>query len=149
MNLKLDWTTFRRHVQLELFMLLAAVCAVIGEFFAFAGFDESFEMIAAEHGYRDSADAVVLAVMLILVASYLVALFGMLRRKKLARELYLWSLLAGIPLSWIAFKPVSWSGPAADLVVGLTAAISGAILLLAYSRDHGQIWFNTEVKNAA
>jgi hypothetical protein len=24
----------------------------------------------------------------------------------------------------------------------LTAMVSGAVLLLAYSRDHGEIWFN-------
>jgi|GEM_PF-5949558 len=144
MQIELNWSTFRRLVQLELLLLIALILAVAIEVLipGYAAFDVAFDELAAEHGFDDAPDILIVPISGLLITAYVGSLVGMLRGSRAARNIYFATFVLGWPCAWLLSRPVTWSANVTDFVLTLGAMVSGALLLLAYSRDHGQIWFN-------
>ena len=143
MQIELSWALFRRLVQLEFLLVALLVPVLLGEFFLFGDIIEAFDSSMTELGYRDAPDVVLMTLILIAIPAYFASLIGMLKRKRWARTLYFAGFVVMWPIGFVIFRPVDWAGIYSTTLVDLLAMVAGATLLLAYSRDHGALWFNT------
>jgi hypothetical protein len=143
MGIELNWVLFKRLIKLELLLLALVIPSVFVEQSLYGEVGAAFDGIVADLGYHDAPDGIVLPFSVLFIAVYLASLFGMLKRRRWGRTCYTAGLFVLWPLSWLALAPVTWSSNYTEAVSGLASMVSGAVLLLAYSRDHGAHWFNS------
>jgi hypothetical protein len=146
MSVDLNRGTFRRLVQLYLLSLVLTVLAAIYEAFhpAYAAFSAEFDSLAVKHfGELTDTQLYILAIPVVGgFIAHLTASFALLRFKRWARWLFWLPLLVGIGFALIPSLAVYWTGFWTGWMTFVGSAIFGMILLLAYSRDHGAIWFS-------
>ena len=147
MTVELNQVVLRRLI--KLYLALLGVGVVIGgaATFVWREFDEDFTSLVAQHFGESGEPEMIIAVglFLICVIAHLTATFRILRLRPWARTLSWASLL---PLTVMGLLPqfrVMWIDMFSDWIGFGASAVFGMILLLAYSRDHGAIWFTAEI----
>jgi hypothetical protein len=148
MSIELNQATFRRLVQLYLLLFILSVAAVIWETIVWWEFVEAFDELTAER-FGTPSDLQLFGFGGIGLAggvAHLVAAFGLLKFKPWSRPLIWLSLLPMVAFGFIPGFQVNWSGLWSMWVEIFASALLGAIILLAYSRGHGEIWFRAEEK---
>ncbi len=142
MTIELNRTTFKRLVWFYLFLLGAGVVALVIELFVwseFSKFNDAFDKLAIDHFGQQSEFQ--LGAGAVLAFAHIVALIGLLRFKRWARSLFWISLLLMIVPSVVPGFLIYWAGPLTSWIGFFDTAALGAILLLAYAREYGAIWF--------
>jgi hypothetical protein len=147
MHVELNRTTFVRLVQLYVLTLALEVGAAIYESFGpnWSAFSSDFDALAEQHFSAPSEPILIsLAVFYAFPLLWgLASIVGLLWFKKWARFGFWASVVLFMPTMFIAGMYPYFVSPWTDLARILSGALFGAILLLAYSRDHGAIWFNS------
>ena len=151
MIIDLNRATFRRLVQIDLLLVGALVALAVYEALgpAWSDFSDDFDTIAAKHfgpsayaGFE--AEIAILLLLLGLALWMFASLVGLYWFKRWARFGTWASMLALFLLMWLLpGQSVGYSSRFMDILTFLDSAATGMILLLAYAKDHGQIWFSS------
>lgn len=145
MSIELNQSTFRRLVQLYLLSFVASIVALVVEGIIWVDFIQAFDTLTIEHfGEPSDLQLYTLGGLLLIGAiAHIVAAIGLMKFKRWSKGLLWISLLLMIPIAFAPGYSFSWSGPWSIWVEMVGSALLGAIILLAYSRDHGATWFDT------
>ncbi len=149
MQFELNKNMFRRLVKLIFVVLAACLAAVAYELSSpkWTTFSDDFDALATKH-FGTATDAVLIVaggVGLVSVVWSIASLIGLLSFRRWARWGSWASLLLFVPLTFIpGFYPY-YTTPLYDFLAILSSALFGAVMLLAYSRDHGAIWFERQI----
>ena len=151
MAIELNQRLFRRLVQLELLVLALFVAILAFEMIIdpkWVAFDTEFHLLVDRHfGEVKQSDGWVIAqmvAMIMVVAWFFASTIGLFWFRRWARFGF-WA--AGVVAMMIIFlidgyRP-NYGSSLYDVFALLDGMLLGAILILAYSRDHGARWFNT------
>ena len=146
MQLNLDQPTFKRLVQLYLATVMVAYGLQVWDAFdpTQQAFSEAFERLVETRFGQSGQDWQARAYYygLLGMVWHLASAIGLFWYKRWARFGFWASLLLVLLLESIAFsfRPIfqmGWAG----LFTSAITALFGAIVLIAYSSDHGHIWF--------
>jgi len=147
MSIELNQATFRRLVQLYLLSVAFTFVAFGYEWLSpkWSSFDSEFVALSERHfGTLDGSEATLIALGVYVIGLLMwgvASTVGLLWFKRWARFGFWASAIAFLPLVYIpGFYPY-YSAPLSDLSAMIGSVLFGAILLLAYSRDYGAIWF--------
>ena len=146
MGWTLDRESFNRLVGLYLISvvleLVAATYEAIGP--GWDVFSSEFDSLVEKHfGVMDDITLIIFgAVLLMCLLWHFISLIGLKKFKPWARwgfwvSMALATLVASIP----GLAMPSFVGPLGSLTGFIAIGLFGAIVLLAYSRDHGGMWF--------
>lgn len=144
--MELDQKAFRRLVQLYLGVELVGFGVIGVELFTpkLWAFSDDFDRLVQEYfgATNDAAMFTALAFGVVSLTTGIASTVGLLWFKRWARTGFWLSILIALPLLlvpgfWLTYSTV-WS----DVLGFIASALFGAILLLSYSSNHGQIWFN-------
>ena len=149
MSIELNQATFRRLVQLYLLSILASVVAFGIEYVVWTDFIDAFDELLIEHFGEPSDPQLffVLGFMALAGIVHIVAAFQLSKFRPWSRSFVWISLLVMLPVSFVAGFEFAWMGPISMWAEWIGLAVLGAILLLAYSQDHGEIWFRKPAKD--
>lgn len=148
MSIDLNQATFRRLVQFYILSLVLVTVVVILEMMIWSEFGQEFDRLNLEF-FGEPSDLQLFLLGGIAIAggvAHIIAAFGLLKFRPWSKTL-IWASL--IPTSGLAFVPgsqVTWSGPWSLWIEVLSMALFGAIMLLAYARGLGDIWFRNEAR---
>jgi hypothetical protein len=150
--MELNQTNFRRLVQLYLLTMVATLMVSIYEAFSppWGSFAGEFDALVERH-FGDPLEQWLLPAAALCLASLiwgLASTIGLIGFKQWARFGFWASFLLSVPILFMSGAYPSYSTPRMDLLVFFDGALFGAILLLAYSREHGGMWFNQPAKAA-
>ena len=146
MRLELDRPTFKRLVQFYLLTFAAVVGALAWEAFSpgLRTFAEAYDRLVDAHFGTPAPEWDIAAGVLGMIALlwHLASAFGLLWYKRWARfgfwaSLVLILLVEFFPLVSRPGFQTFWTG----WFTTVNASLFGAILLIAYSSDHGRLWF--------
>ena len=145
MTVELNRATFGRLVKLYLLSILVIVACSVYVMLMWAEFGVAFDALNIEYfGEPDETAFWVTSLVVIGAAvAHLAGLFGLLRYKSWARGLTWISLLVMIPTTFVPGFGFLTSHPAEMWLELANSVLLGMILLLAYSKDHGALWFTT------
>ena len=146
MGWTLDREFFRLLVGLYLLASVLAVGVAIYEMISpgWRDFSDGFDTLADRHfGTPDDTVILVLGGLFVVSLSWhIVSLIGLAKFRPWARWSFWASMvLATITISIPSMAVVSFMGPLGYLTAQMGAGLFAIILLLAYSRDHGCLWF--------
>lgn len=150
MAITLNRTTFRRLVQLYLLSIVIAVAAYALEYVIWQRFADAADRLTTEH-FGEASDIQLFSLgglMFAAFVAHVVAIFGLFAFKRWSRGLSWLSLVVMLPGGFLPFLTISWTGFWTAWIEMIGAALFGAILTLAYSRDHGAIWFGEPSREA-
>ena len=151
MIIDLNRTTFRRLVQIDLLLVIAVLALAVYETLGavWSDFSDDFDALVSKH-FGPPADAgfeaeiAILLLVLGLALWMFASLIGLYWFKRWARFGTWASMLALFLLMWLLpGQSVGYSSRFMDILTFLDSAATGMILLLAYAKDHGQIWFSS------
>lgn len=147
--IELNRSTFRRLVQFNIATGIATVIVALYEAFSprWISFSTDFDSLVLRYfGDVDSLSEtsrwLLMGVYCGLILWLVASLIGLFWFKRWARFSFLASTVCMYAIAFLSPGLVANYGTAlSDAVAFAECASSGAILLLAYGRDHGQIWF--------
>lgn len=147
--IELNRSTFRRLVQFNMATGIATVIVALYEAFSpkWIAFSTEFDDLVLR--YFGDADSVSETGRWLLMGVYcgllfwlVASLIGLLLFKRWGRFGFLASTICMCAIAFLSPGLVAnYSSALSDVVAFAEGASGGAILLLAYGRDHGQIWF--------
>ncbi len=142
-SIELNQKAFRRLVHLYLLSFVASIVALVSEAIIWIDFTEAFDRLTTEHfGEPSELQLYTLGGLLSIGAiAHIAAAIGLLKFKRWSRSLIWMSLLLMVPIAFAPGFSFSWSGPWSIWIESIGSALLGAIILFAYSGDHGAIWF--------
>ena len=148
--MELNRTTFRRLVQTYLLLMVLTLATAVYEAFRpawesfSADFDDLVERhfgVPQEHWFAAAGVACSISLLWGLASAV-----GLLSFRRWARFGFWASFLLFSPVLMVpGFYPY-YMTPWGDLLAISASAAFGAILLLAYSREHGEMWFNNSAE---
>ena len=149
MSIELNQATFRRLVQLYLLSIVASVVAFGIEYVVWTDFIDAFDKLLIER-FGEPSDLqlfFVLGFMAVAVIVHIVAIFQLSKFRPWSRSFVWISLLVMLPVSFVPGFEFAWTGPLSTWAEWIGMALFGAILLLAYSQEHGEVWFRKPAKD--
>lgn len=151
MNWTLDRAFFRFLVGLYILSVGLGFAAAAYETLApgWSEFSDEFDRLVERH-FGELGESAQIAAFTIVIAGILwnlVAAFGLRKFRRWSR----WNfLLSEILLILLIFIPVVghplYLGPSSNLVEGVRVGLFAAVILLAYSREHGTEWFKSPLE---
>jgi hypothetical protein len=141
MTIELNKKTFKRLVQLylltiPLMIIVTEAELTIGPWMALY---DQFDKIVEANIDRVLSDDVRVLITGAIVLLHLVGMFGLLRFRKWGRPVFFWPIVLLFVLD-VFFGTPTFFSPLSNVIYYIDAALFGMILLLAYSRSHGDIW---------
>lgn len=149
MSIELSRTTFLKLVRLSLVLLAVILIVAVGESFAlrWARFSAEFDALLAREfvgidAYDDNAVIAAGTILVALLAWNVASLIGLLRFRRWARTGLVASTLLllalGLPFPGAA---TTFTTPWMAALTFVDSALIGAVVMMAYSADHGHRWF--------
>lgn len=148
MSIELNKLTFRRLVQIYLVLFLVSIPLTVWQVLSptYEAFDLEFQaLVARYYGHTGYSDGEMVAAGVLLLI-HLASVVGMLWFKPWARLLFWSSIMFLLAFDVIVGTPVEWLDRWGSWGQVLGSALFGAIILLAYSRGHGEVWFRADEK---
>lgn len=147
--IELNRSTFRRLVQFKIATAIATVIVAGCEAFSprWISFSTEFDSLVLR--YFGNADELTAPTLWLLMGIYgglvlwlVASMVGLLLFERWARFGFWASTVCMYAIAFISPGLIAvYSSALSNVVTFADCALSGAILLLAYGRDHGQIWF--------
>ena len=143
MTVKLNRATFKRLVQFYLVAVVASVGVGIFELLVWYDFSNEFDQLTARHfGEPTDRDWIVFGVLALpAFIAHVVAVANLLKFRRWARMLTWVSLIIMMAPAAIPALSFYWGSIGTLWLDVIAGGLFGMILLLAYSSDHGAIWF--------
>jgi hypothetical protein len=143
MQIEFDQATFRRLVKLYLWMLPLLIVVVGIDLYYITGweFSDAFDALVAQHFSPLIDEDVFLGIGVIVLLVHLAATFALLKFQSWARPLFVWPPFALIALDVATLGYPVFTSALMTLLTTVSSALYGAIALLCYGKNQGNVWF--------
>ena len=112
-------------------------------------FSTGFDLLVDQHfgTTSDTTWMVIGAVLLVILVWHLISLIGLRKFSPWSRWSFWASWTLATFVTWLPGMSTPWfTGPLGSLTTEVSAGLFAAIVLLAYSRDHGGLWFKSRLE---